>query len=65
MKLSKEEQEIKRSIDRGDYQEVSSTEKLRLEGAFKAAAKKITRINIRLVDEDILKIKARKNLIPD
>jgi predicted DNA binding CopG/RHH family protein len=59
MKLTKEEKEIRKGIDRGDYKPVSKSEGERLEKIFKHAARKVTRINIRLTDEDILKLKSR------
>lgn len=59
MKLTKEEKEIRKDIDRGDYKPVSNAERARLEKVFKHGARKVTRINIRLTDEDIAKLKYR------
>ena len=59
MKLTKEEKEIRKDIDLGDYKPVSKSERERLEKIFKHGARKVTRINIRLTDEDILKLKCR------
>ncbi|MBI1768878.1 MAG: hypothetical protein HYR67_10945 [Bacteroidetes bacterium] len=59
MKLTKDEKEIQKGIARGDYKPVSKSESERLEKIFKHAARKVTRINIRLTDEDIAKLKSR------
>lgn len=59
MKLDKKEKKIIKGIDRGDYKPVTKEEKDRLVRIFRNAAKKITRINIRLADEDIAKLKSR------
>ena len=61
MKLSKEEKSIDKSIDRGDFKPITEKEKIRLVNIFKGAAKKLTRINIRLADDDIAKLKAKAN----
>ena len=58
MRLTKIEKEIRKGIDRGDYKTVSKSEKDRLEKIFKHSARKITRINIRLADDDISKLKS-------
>ena len=59
MKLTKVESQILKSKKAGEYRAVSKAEKNRLESIFKTAARKVTRINIRLSDDDILKLKTK------
>ncbi len=68
LKLSKEEREMVRSVEAGEWRSVSglSKEKKRYQAYAKAAMKKIKRVNIRLSELDLFSIqrKAMQEGIP-